>query len=486
MSLERKKLQNQSERFYQFPVFRKIIAIIFVHLFKVAANQIQNMKKRNSFTNKLFTKVIPVDENSKIKLKLVIENFSWLLGDKILKLSLGMITTVLIARYLGPSDFGLLNYSIAFVSIISVISSLGLDQIIVRKLVLFPKDKHEIIGTAFFLRIVGSILLITLSILLISIIRPGDTLSLLLIVAISIGTAFQSLDVIDFWFQANLKSKYTVYAKNISFVTISILRILLIILDASIITFAIAILLENILSGLLLISTYVYSKEKLFYWRIKISKAKELLRESWPLILSSLAIMFYMRIDQIMLKELVGDKSVGIYSAAVRLAEVWYFIPMTIVNSVFPVIVETKQQDEALYYRRMAKLYAVMTWIGIVIALFTTFFSGYIIELLYGNQYAGAEEILALNIWAGIFVFQGVARGAWLINENLQKYSFYYTAGACLLNVVMNFILIPIMQGKGAAIATITSYGFSVLIIPLFIKKTRESSIQLLKSFIWR
>ncbi|MDP2366613.1 MAG: oligosaccharide flippase family protein, partial [Ignavibacteria bacterium] len=164
------------------------------------------MKKQNSFTNKLFAKVIPVDVNSKIKLKLVIENFSWLLGDKILKLSLGMITTVLIARYLGPSDFGLLNYCIAFVSIISVISSLGLDQIIVRKLVLFPKEKHEIIGTAFFLRFVGSILLITLSIVSISIIRPADTLSLLLIVAISIGTAFQSLDVIDFWFQANLKS----------------------------------------------------------------------------------------------------------------------------------------------------------------------------------------------------------------------------------------------------------------------------------------
>ncbi|OGU74906.1 MAG: hypothetical protein A2V93_04345 [Ignavibacteria bacterium RBG_16_34_14] len=430
--------------------------------------------------------MIPKAPSEKNKLKLIIKNFGWLFGDRILRLGVGVLTTIWIARYLGPSDFGLLNYAIAFVAIISALSTLGLDQIAVRNIVLAPQNKNETIGTAFFLRISGSIVLILLSIILVTIIRPNDSLSLLLILIVGSGTIFQSFDVIDFWFQSSLNSKYTVYAKNTAFGFVSLLRILFILTNSSIVYFAIAILIENILGGSFLAAVYTYKKEKISEWKARTTIAISLLKDSWPLILSGIAIMIYMRIDQIMLKEMLGDTSVGIYSAAVRLAEVWYFIPIAIVNSVFPILIETKKVSEAQYYRRLSKLYSGLTWMAIIVAIIISLGANYIVNFLYGNDYSGAGAILSLNIWAGIFVFQGIARGLWLISENLQKYSYYYTIGACIVNIGLNFYLIPIMEGKGAAIATLISYFFSVIIFPLFIKETRNSSVQLLKSFLWR
>lgn len=435
----------------------------------------------------LTDKIIPKDIDDKIRFRRVVENLGWLLSDRIFRLGLGMFITIWIARYLGPSEFGLLNYAIAFVAIISILSSLGMEQIVIRTIVISPGAKNEILGSAFLLRIIGSMAVVFLSFVLVIILRPSDSISHILILLISAGTIFQSFDVIDYWFQSQLKSKYTVYAKNTSFIIISALRVIFILSNFSIIFFAFAILVENIFGGLFLVLSYKYfGKEKIFKWKPEFLSSRKILKDSWPLILSSLAIMIYMRIDQVMLKEMVGDKSVGIYSAAVRIAEVWYFIPIALINSVFPVIVETKKKDLGLYNRRIAKLYSLLTWIGIIIAVFISIFSGTIINILYGSRFIGAESILSISIWAGIFVFQGVARGAWLVNENLQKYSYYYTLGACIVNIILNLSLIPIMQEKGAVIATLVSYFCSVILMPLFVKETRQSSIQLMKSFIWR
>ena len=190
-----------------------------------------------------------------------------------------------------------------------------------------------------------------------------------------------------------------------------------------------------------------------------------------------------MRIDQVMLGDMVSNEEVGIYSAAVRIAEVWYFIPMSIVSSVFPSIIDIKKANEILYIDRLQKLYTLMTWLGISVAVPMTFFPDVVISLLYGENYKGAENILSISTWAGIFVAQGVARGKWMIVENLQKYTFWYVGGAAILNIILNFFLIPVYKAQGAAVATIISYFFSVIIFPLLINKTRSSAVQLIKSF---
>jgi PST family polysaccharide transporter len=433
----------------------------------------------------LLARFIPENVEDKLKLRQILNNFSWLLGDKVLRLGLGVAVNLWIARYLGPDDFGILNYAIAVVAIVGPIATLGIEKLVIRDVVLLPEKKDNILGSAFYLRLTGSFLSLGIAFAAVALMNPGDSLRMFLVLIIAGGSVFQAFDIIDFWFQAKLLSRFTVVAKNTAFVIVTLLRVIFILSSFSVLSFAIAISLEYLLGAIGLLLVYRKSN-KISDWKFNITIAKSLFFNSLPLLLTDIGIMIYMRIDQIMLMEMVGEKAVGIYSAAVRLVEVWYFIPIALVNSVFPVIIETKKIDEALYYRRLSKLYSAVTWMGLSVAVFVAFFADYIVYILYGNKYYGAGPILSISIWAGVFVFQGVARGLWIINENLQKYSYYFTFGAAFINVALNIILIPAMGGKGAAIATIISYFFSTIAIPLFIKPTRQSSVQLLKSFFWR
>jgi O-antigen/teichoic acid export membrane protein len=231
---------------------------------------------------------------------------------------------------------------------------------------------------------------------------------------------------------------------------------------------------------------YFYFKEKksIFLWKFDFKLAKKLLKNSWPLILSGIVVTIYMKIDQIMIKEMLGVKEVGKYAAAVTLSESWYFIPVIICNSLFPAIVNAKKVGETLYYERLQKLYNLMTWLSLSIAIFFTFFSKFIVNLLYGKEYMEAANVLTIHIWAGVFVFLGMASGKWLISENLQKYTAINTTIGAIINVILNYILIEKIGIKGAAISTLISYFFSAYFSLLFFKKTRKNFIRISKSLI--
>jgi O-antigen/teichoic acid export membrane protein len=158
-----------------------------------------------------------------------------------------------------------------------------------------------------------------------------------------------------------------------------------------------------------------------------------------------------------MIKNMLGDREAGLYSAAVKLVEVWYFIPMIITQSVFPAIVNAKQVSEELYYKRLQKLYALMVWIGILIALPITFLSNWIIKFLYGQAYLASAKVLVISIWSGVFVFLGVAFSSYLVSENWNNKSFYRTLLGGILNIVLNYIAIPKYGITGAAISTLLS-----------------------------
>jgi O-antigen/teichoic acid export membrane protein len=296
---------------------------------------------------------------------------------------------------------------------------------------------------------------------------------------------FQSFDVIDQYFQAKVKSKYVVIARNSAFLLSTALKIYFVWFKFPLLAFAWTTLIELIFSAIFLIMAYQFDKEKIALWRYEKSVALSLLKESWPLLLSALMIIIYMRIDQIMIGSLLGAKEVGIYSAAVKLTEVWYFIPTSIAASVFPTIIKLKSINPALYKIRIQQMYVAMTWLALAISIPMTFLSDGVVNLIYGLEFADAGPVLAISIWSGIFVFQGVARGYWLVAEGLQNYSMYYIGGACLVNVSLNFWLIPLLGVKGAALATAISYFTSAIGFPFIFKKTRTSSVQLLKSFLW-
>jgi polysaccharide transporter, PST family len=441
------------------------------------------MKNRQSFH---IFKVLMEKIRSDTPFKKIIYNTSWLLADRIIRMGVGVIVIIWIARYLGPEQFGIYNYAIAFVALFTALSTLGLDHIVVREIVRQPDKKDEIVGSALLMRLFSSLMNLVLISVIIFLLRPDDTLTRTMVIIIASAMIFQSFEVFDFWFQSQVQSKYTVLAKNAAFLFISGVHIGLILSGATLIAFAIARLGEMFLFAIGLIFLYRYTGSALRKLRFRLKQATHLLRDSWPLILSGIMIMLYMRIDQVMLGEIIGDTSVGIYSAAIRLTEVWFFIPTAILISVFPNIIETKKRDEGLYYRRLQRLYTTLTWMAIAIAVVVLFLAEPVIRLLYGQEFQGAGSVLVISIWAGVFVFQGLARTKWYIAENLQKYNYYFTGTGVIVNIILNIILIPTYEAPGAAVATLITQFVVVILAPLFFKDTRNSSCMLLRSFLFR
>ncbi|GEO04627.1 O-unit flippase [Adhaeribacter aerolatus] len=416
----------------------------------------------------------------KENLKKVLSNISWLFLDKVLRVGLNFVLTVLIARYLGAQDFGLWNYVIAFVALFSIFSSLGLDSIVVKNLVK-EQAKEEVLGAAFILKLVGGGLAFVLSLLTILILRPGEPLTLILVLITAGGLLFQSFDVIDFYFQSTLQSKFVVYSRVAAFIISAIFKIAILILKGPLVLFVLANSLELLFTATFFILVYKQSNGLVTRWKIKFPVVKKLFLDSYPLALAVMVVLIYMRTDQIMLGSIISDKAVGIFSAAVRLSEAWYFIPSVITNSILPSLIKLKEVNQENYLRKLEQSFKIMAFLGIITAVIISFSASYIITFLYGAEYAEAAPILAVHTWTSVFVFLGFASGNWFVVEGLQKYVFYRTLAGALINVGLNFYLIPAYGGLGAAFATlisqfVASYFFSLLsrkTYPVFIMQTK-------------
>ncbi len=411
---------------------------------------------------------------SRTGLRAIITNTGWLFADRILRMGLGLIVGVWVARYLGVQQYGLFNYAIAFVALFSPLATLGLDNIVVRDIVRDSSNKEKILGTAFWLKLVGGVGSLLLAVGVIYVLRQDQKLTVWLVAILASVGIFQAVDPIDFWFQSQVLSKYTVVAKNTAFIITTLIKVALINMQAPLIAFAWVTLIEFSLGAVGLAIAYRIKGYSLRLWRWSFPVAKTLLKDSWPLILSGMTIMIYMKIDQIMLGEMIGDSAVGIYSAAARISEVWYFIPTAIVSSVAPTIYAAKQTSEALYYQRIKQLLRLMVVISVAIALPMSFLSGSIITMLFGDGYAAAGQVLAIHIWASLFVFMGVATSPWFITEGLTHLSLNRTLLGAIINVLLNLLLIPQYAGVGAAIATVISQSFAAFFSHAFHPRTRK------------
>ena len=386
-------------------------------------------------------------------------NTSWLMGERILRMGVSLFVGIYVARYLGPERYGLLSYANSFVGIFLAFATLGLDEIVVRELVKTPEQREIILGSSFLLKLVGTLIMWT-AILTTVPFFENDLQTNLLITIISFGVVFQAFNVIDFNFQANVKSKYVVHAQFVQLIISSIVKIILIVNEAPLIWFASVYCLDAIVLAIGLVFVYFYNGENIFCWKWSFEKSKYLLHDSWPLILAGVVVSIYMKIDQVMIKEMLGAKEVGLYAAAVKLSEAWYFIPMAITSSLFPAIINAKHYQKEDYYQRLQNLYDLMVWIALAIALPTAILSSWIVELLYGNEYLESSSVLIIHIWSGIFVFLGVASSKYLLAENYIKKTFYRTFVGALLNIIMNYYLIGIMGIEVAALSTLENVFF--------------------------
>lgn len=408
-------------------------------------------------------------------------NTSWLMGHRVLSMVVALFVGVYVARYLGPEQFGLLSYAGSFVGLFTALATLGLDGIMVRELVKTPERRDELLGTAFWLK-AGGANLMWIGIAAAVPFTHNDTQTNILILIIAFAVIFQAFNVIDLNYQAEVKSKYAVYAQLVSLITSSITKLVFVWIGAPLVWFACVFLLDAVVQAMGLLAVYLKNTGKIWYWKWRWQTAKALLSDSWPLILSGMVISIYMKIDQVMIKEMLDAEQVGLYAAAVRLSEAWYFVPMAITSSVFPAIINAKKQSEELYYQRLQKLYDLMVWLAVAIALPTTFLAPWVIRILYGDAFLPAAGVLSIHIWAGVFVFLGIASGKWLLTENLQIFSTINTSIGAIVNIVLNYILVKNIGINGAAISTLISYSIAAYLCLSFFERTRINFINLTKS----
>lgn len=404
----------------------------------------------------------------------IVDNIGWLFFDKILRMSVGLFVGVWIARYLGPEQFGLLNFALAFTGLFGAIATLGLQDIVVRDIIRNPESARLTLGTAALLQLMGGFVSFLLILGAIAYLRPDDALARSIVAILGSMMLFKASEIAVCWFESQVQSKYVVWVQNSVVLLFAVIKVAMILQQASFTAFVWVMLMEMAVVSLALLVVMNVRGLPLGELTLSTTRGKLLLRDCWPLILSSMAIMIYMKVDQIMLGQMIGDEAVGIYSAAVRISEVWYFVPMVIVSSVFPAILEARKRSETQYYARLQKLYDLMAVLSISVALAMTFLSGPIVETLFGEAYVEAGAVLAIHVWASVFVFLGVASGKWFLAENRQVLNLQRTALGAIANVGLNIWLIPRHGPIGAGIATVISYAIAAYLSDCLQAETRR------------
>lgn len=406
-------------------------------------------------------------------LRQVVTNTAWLFADKIWRMALSLVVGVWVTRYLGPTEFGIFSYGITFVSMFSAIATLGgLNSLIVRDIARDPACKEESLGTAFTLQLVGGLITLLLSVAAITYFNPRDSLLQWLVGIIAASSLFNAFGTIDFWFQSQLQSKYTIFAKNFAYLSVAAVRLLLIQIKAPLIAFIWARFAESGVTALGLLFVYRKRGYHIQRWRFNRERAKELLRECFPLVLSGVAVYVYANIDQVMLGSILKEKKeeLGFYAAAVKLSTVFDFLPMILASSILPKLTQLKVKNPESYLQKLQIYFDISTASWLAIAIPISLLSPYIVPIVYGEDFRQSVPILSVYAWSQFGSMFGVARGTFLAIEGKLQYSLILSVAGAFLNIGLNYLMIPGYGAMGATVATLITYFFVIILMNFVIK----------------
>lgn len=409
-------------------------------------------------------------------------NTNWLFFGRISTLAVSFLVSIYVARYLGPSNYGLLSYVISFVSLFSFITNLGLDQIFARELVRHPEKEKELLGTTFALKCIGGVTAFLSAILFAKYANNGDFFTVSLVFLIGLTSIFQPMQIIIGYYQSKATNKYPVLITLLVTILLSIFKIFVITQNKGLYYFAFVFVLEPVLYSIFLAILFIRKEYSLFLWKFNTHVAASLFRDSWPLMLTAAFTVIYTRVDQIIIKHLLGQTSVGLYDVGVRIAEFWYFVPGILVTALYPALINAQKTNVRSYRRRLGYLFSFLIGISVLFALPLSIFSSKIMTFLYGAAYTASAHVLAIYVWAGVAVSLWVGVSQFLIVENSRYTIFVASLLSMSCNVLLNFVLVPRYGIEGAALATLFSY-FLLPITVLFFKKTRNDIMGILKEF---
>lgn len=383
-----------------------------------------------------------------------IKNSLWMLSEYSIKIVSAIIVTIYVARYLGPDEFGKLSYAIAITAIFMAISRLGMESILVRDIARSPAKNMAYMGTAFWLMSGAALACITGTNLLSLLLEPNRETQLYIFI-MSTGIAFQAFLTIEYNLQGQVKAKYSSSSKSIAMMIGSIIKIYLVEIKASPLIVVISFALDYALIALALIFTHISSSQGSFLLSAQKKLIKPLISSAWPMVLSALASILYMRIDQIMIKNMLSSHELGIYSAATKIYEGWIIIPYALSISLIPAIVRIKSNHPDKYESSMKKLFSILFWSGVIAALIATLFGDLLIKITFGPAFEGAQTVLSISMWTAAFTAIGSVTARYLTIEGMEKKIAQRTIFGLLMNIVLNIFLIPSFGIEGAAIATL-------------------------------
>ena len=420
-----------------------------------------------------------------IKKSRFLQNTSWIVGANLVQMVLSFTIGMICAIYLGPSNFGVINYAAAIVAFFTSIASLGMEGVLVNKFTRTEYKNSEVLGTSLVMGLASSIISSIMVVLLVGVLKQWDGLMIAVTFLQSLTLVFKAFNVFDYWFQSKLLSKYPSIIKCLSYIVMSVYKIFLLITNKSVVWFAFSLGVDALFIAVgLMFCYFVIEKQRIGFNRKLIS---HILVQSSPFIISGLVSVIYTQIDKVMIEQFLKDSTqTGLYSAALTVCTTWLFLPQAFITSARPVIFEMKEQNNPRYIVRLKQLYSFIIWGCIAVALIITICAPIIIKILYGDAYVAATDTLRIVIWYTVFAMIGTARGIWILCEKKNKYVWKYLIVGSAVNVILNACLIPCMGIIGAALATVFAQFTSAIVAPIFYRETRVHTKYVLEAFFFK
>ena len=398
-----------------------------------------------------------------------------------------LLVSLLMARYLGPSNYGLINYAASWTAMFTSLCTLGINSILVNELLTQETQEGEILGSAIGMRLVSSFLSAITIISLVKVMNPDDSNTIFVVAIYSISLVFQAFDTINYWYQAHMRSRESAVVAMIGYTAVTVYKIFLLVTQKSVFWFAASHAVEFGVVAVLLVFSYFRHADHKQPLRFSLKTGKALLNRSYHFILSGMMVAIYGQMDKIMLKSMLGDEAVGYYSAAVTVCSVWPFVLAAIIDAAKPLILTEFSHNYAKFEKYLTYLYGAIIYVSLAAGLTITVFSSPIIRILYGEAYMNARSALCIVSWYTAFSYLGVARSTWLVPHKKIKYEKYIAASGAVANLVMNALFIPLWGVDGAAAATLLTQIFTNFLVGFFFREIRRNNVLILKAFtFWK
>ena len=414
----------------------------------------------------------------------VVKNASWIIGCRIAQAGFALLINMMTARYLGPSNYGILSYVSSMVQFVTPLMYLGINHVLVSEIVKYPDDEGKILGTSIVVTFFSAIFCIMGLLGFVIGFNPGERDLIIVSALYSLLLIAQSIELVQYWFQAKLLSKYVSLITLGAYLVVSTYKIWLLVTSKSIHWFAISNAFDYVLIGALLIAVYKTKKGQKFEFSYHI--AKRILKQSWHYILPGMLGIILAQSDRIMLKNMQGNEAVGIYSAAYSIAGLSSFVFAAIIDSMKPEILSNKVKNEEKYKINVSKVFRIITYLSLLQCVCICFFSELIVWLMYGEAYLESVSVLKIIVWYTAFSYVGAVRSLWILAEEKQKYLWMVSFGGVIVNVGLNLVMIKVFGVCGAAVATLITQIFSNFLINYLIKPLREVNCLFLKGLIPR